>query len=393
MRTLIRLCLLLIAAFICSIIFSIPQHAFAQANCTICITEFRTRGPGTLVTPPTAGSADDEFVEIYNNTDSDINIGGYKLRATNNTGTGNTTPRSTVPANTMLPARTHYLFTSSFTSTNGTYSLGAVAASDRTYGTGIADDGSIAFTDAADVPFDQVGMNNAATSYKEGTILASIAGASAAGATNQFSYVRKINTATNHPQDTGDNATDFVLVVADTAANLTSKYGSQKMVLGAPGPENLASPIESDAKFTGVLYDNTVTASQPPNRCYDQFAGGGSVGSLFIRRNVTNNSAPTNQLRLRVVDITTATNPATTGKAILKPMTSTGNGSTNCPIPNGFPIPQATSLDAPSVTDNGGLNSTLSTTPITVSTTQPLEYRLAADRTGTFTFLFIYEAK
>src|SRR5215210_1146385 len=98
MRTLIRLCLLLIAAFICSIIISTPQSAFAQANCTVCISEFRTRGPGDLSN--TAGSTNDEFVELYNNTDADIVITGYKLKTADNAG-GAAATRATVGTATL----------------------------------------------------------------------------------------------------------------------------------------------------------------------------------------------------------------------------------------------------------------------------------------------------
>jgi hypothetical protein len=396
MRTLIRPCLMIIAAFICSVIFSAPQSVFAQANCTVCISEFRTRGPA---------GATDEFVELYNNTDNNIVITNWKITKTTSGATGGTTSTVKTITTATIPIRGHFLV-ANISATNGAYSLNAVASPDQTYSnaTGIPDNNGIAIRDAADNPIDQVGFNTNANS-REGTGLPEMANGSP-GASNEYSYVRKINTTTNRPQDTGDNATDFVLVVADTAANVLpttfaipndgnglQKYGAQTIMLGAPGPENLASPIESDAKFTGVLYDNTKTASQSPNRCYDSAAGGGTVGSLFIRRNVTNNSAPTNQLRVRVVDITTASNPApVTGKAIIKPMTSTGTGSTGCPIPGGATL-QTTTLDAPSVAANGGLNSTLSTTPIPASTNVNIEYRLAADRTGTFTYLFIYEAK
>jgi hypothetical protein len=395
MRTLIRLCLLIIAAFICSIIFSAPQSAFAQANCTVCISEFRVNGP--------AGGSD-EFIELYNRSANSVDISGWKVNGSNNAGSAGL--RATINANVTLQPRQHYLLTNN--SASG-YSLGAVATGDQNYTAGTTPDGGLALLDTGNVIQDQVGLS-LGSAYKEGTNLANMNDGSttAPGASNQFSYVRRIDLSTNKPQDTGDNFADFVLVVADTAQKILpagfvipnggtglGRYGTTRpVVLGAPGPENMSSPLESDANFTGVLYDNTKTAAQSPNRCYDSAAGGGTVGSLFIRRNVTNNSAPANQLRLRVVDITTASsNPSpVTGKAIIKPMTTNGAGSVNCPIPGGGSI-QGTTLDAPSLADNGGLNSTLSTTPIPVGTSVNIEYRLAADRTGTFTYLFIYEAK
>lgn len=393
MCALIRLRLLIIAAFICSMFCSTPQSAFAQANCTICISEFRVNGPA---------GGNDEFIELYNRSANPVDISGWKVNGSNNAGATGT--RATIPSSITLQPGQHYLLTNN---SGSGYSLGALATGDQNYTAGTTSDGGLALLDTGNVIQDQVGLSPG-SAYKEGTNLADMNNGSttAPGASNQFSYVRRIDLTTDKPQDTGDNLTDFVLVVADTAqkvlpttfaipndGNGLQRYGTRPIVSGAPGPENMTSPLERMANFTGVLYDNTKTAAQTPNRCYDSAAGGGTVGSLFIRRNVTNNSAPTNQLRLRVVEITAASNPApATGKAIIKPMTSTGTGSANCPIPGGATL-QATTLDAPSVAANGGLNSTLTTTPIPVGNNVNIEYRLAADRTGTFTYLFIYEAK
>lgn len=390
MRTLIRLCLLIVAAFICSIIFSTPQRAFAQANCTVCISEFRTRGPGDLSN--TAGSTNDEFIEIYNNTDAPIVITGYKLRTADSAGNPAAT-RATIGTVT-LPARGHYLFGNTNSSAGGNYasSLGAVAVADQGYGTGINDANGIAITDPSDVVLDAVGMS-AGTILKEGTSLPPQS-AGTAGASQQFSYVRKVDLVTNHPIDTGNNATDFVQVVADTVANLTTKYTGQTLTLGAPGPENMTSALESTSKFTTALYDITKTAAQAPNRCYDPAATGGTVGALYIRRNITNNTAPTTQLLFRVVDITTATFPAPApALAIIKPMTVDPLTDVTACTRLILPIQGTTLPSPPNVAANGGLNSALSTTPIAATSNANVEYKLAADKTGTFRFLLIYEAK
>jgi hypothetical protein len=60
----------------------------------ILISELRFRGPA---------GGNDEFVEIYNNTDAPIDISGYTLHGSNNAGTNST--RATVPLNTILAAR------------------------------------------------------------------------------------------------------------------------------------------------------------------------------------------------------------------------------------------------------------------------------------------------
>ena len=119
----------------------------------VVISEFRTRG--------TAG-ASDEFVEIYNNSNSPIDISGWKIRGSSSGGT--ITNKLTINANTTLPGRRHFLATNS-----GAYT-GSVAG-DQTYTSGIADDGGIAVTLPDNSIVDQVGMS-AGSAFKEGTNLA-----------------------------------------------------------------------------------------------------------------------------------------------------------------------------------------------------------------------------
>jgi hypothetical protein len=157
----------------------------------VVISEFRTRGPN---------QGNDEFVEIYNNTDAPIDIGGWQLRGSSNTAPTNPTPRASVPAGVLLPARAHFLFVNT-----GAYS-GAVPGNVG-YTTGIADNGGIALTTAAGTIVDQVGVTTTGTAYREGNPLA------VQLTTNvDRSYARKPAPAAGSLQDTDDNATDFVLV-------------------------------------------------------------------------------------------------------------------------------------------------------------------------------------
>ena len=64
----------------------------------IVISEFRTRGPA---------GANDEFVELYNNSDSPIDLSGWKIRGSNNAGVMST--RLTINVGTIIPARHHFL--------------------------------------------------------------------------------------------------------------------------------------------------------------------------------------------------------------------------------------------------------------------------------------------
>jgi len=162
------------------------------ASAAIVISEFRTRGPG---------GGNDEFIEIWNNGASPVNIGGYTLRGSNNAGVNSV--RATVPAATILNPGCYYLFTNS--AATGGYS--GAAPGNTTFATGITDDGGIAIADAAAVILDQAGMS-AGSLYKEGTILAPTP------VNNNQSYERKPGGASGNSLDTNNNATDFTFNAA-----------------------------------------------------------------------------------------------------------------------------------------------------------------------------------
>src|SRR4029450_9872014 len=104
------------------------------------------------------------------------------------------------------------------------------------------------------------------------------------------------------PKDTNNNAADFIFV--DT--NGTSAGAGQR--LGAPGPENLSSPIQRTASFAVPLLDPCVSSTASPNRVRDftsDPANNSTFGTLDIRRTVTNNTGGNvTRLRFRVIDIT-----------------------------------------------------------------------------------------
>jgi hypothetical protein len=184
---------------------------------TVVIGEFRTRGPNGL---------SDEFVELYNLSANQVDISGWKLKGSSNT--GYIMVRATVPANTILQPYQHYLFAVSG------YSGGTTP--DQTYSTGITDDGGIAITTASDIIVDQVGMSNG-SAYKEGTILTPMS------VDQNQSYARKPDTLSSYGghkngTDTDDNASDFI-------------FNS-----GSSSPENMSSPT--------VITLRTLTAKTAP---------------------------------------------------------------------------------------------------------------------------------
>src|SRR5690242_15829173 len=189
----------LFAAFISAYSIYFPSSVKATSS-TILISEFRTRGPS---------GGNDEFVELYNATNAPIDIGGWKINASNASGTTGT--RVTINAGTSIPAHGHFLATNNAA---GGYS-GSVAGN-QTYATGITDDGGIAILNTANVIIDQAGMS-AGSAYKEGTVL------SPQLTTNvNRSWERKPGDGSGSTTDTDNNSADFQLITPSDPQNLAS---------------------------------------------------------------------------------------------------------------------------------------------------------------------------
>ena len=196
----------------------------------LVISEFRTRG---------LNGASDEFVEIYNNTGAPIDLGGYRLQASNASGTLST--RATVPAGRSIPARGHYLFTNP-TASGWPYS-GSVTG-DQTFTTGITDDGGIALMVPAPgtTLVDQVGMSSG-SAYKEGATLAPLT----TTAVNR-SYERRLGGSLGSQVDTNVNSADFQLLQPSLPQNTAS----------APTPASVSCPAIT---VTGSLPAGAVSAA------------------------------------------------------------------------------------------------------------------------------------
>lgn len=205
----------------------------AGAAATVVISEIRFRGP--------AGGNDD-FVEIYNNSDSPADISGWKLMGSSNTAP--TGSRATVPANVVLPGRAHYLFVN--VTAPGGYS-GAVPGN-ASYTTGIGDNGGVALTRADNSIVDQVGVATINTGYREGTAI-----------TTQLTtnvdrgYERKPGGLSVTLQDTDDNASDF---------QLTAPSNPQDIVLTAsPASVNFGSVAPGDSRTIAVSIKNALASA------------------------------------------------------------------------------------------------------------------------------------
>lgn len=304
----------------------------------ILISEFRTSGPA---------GPNDEFIELYNNTDAPIDIRDYGLVSTIETGPTIVVDFGTVQgAAGILPARAHLLYTN----LDG-YSLSAYAGADfavrwadifsNNHGFALRRSGSGAQVDA-------VGFASDDASFREGAGLPVINAFPTP--TPEYSYVRK-QTAMG-AQDTNDNAADFALV-STTGEN----FAGVQSILGAPGPENYSSPILHNDIATSLI-DPSSPRLTPPNFVR---VGSGNSGTLAIRRHFTNNTgAPITRLRFRVTDITTLGSPLTVAppQADLRLVNSSDESVTT-----GLGIPitvKGTTLEQPPTqTNGGGLNSSM----------------------------------
>ena len=382
---------------------------------TILISELRTAGDAGA---PMTG-AGNEFVELYNNTDAPVDISGYGLFKMGAVCADPPVLIGTVPAATTIPARGHFLFVGS------EYGLSSYATGDATLTTGIETDGNVALfntTNPANLStltrLDAVGfganVNGTCDLLREGSPLPAVG---AAGLTTEHSFFRKLCdfnggcTTPGTPKDTNDNTSDFML--ADTAG---TNFGPGQQHLGAPGPENLGSPLRKDPSINIVVLDASVAPSSAPNRVRDLTAdtpNASQFGTLSVRRRVVNNTAnPVTRLRFRIVELTTLPSPGG-GQADLRARssvavpggvlvndtvtcTSSGFGSAPCTVTvNGTTLEQPPNHTA---AKGAGYNATLAAgtiavgTPLAPGASTNVQFLLGVQTTGTFRFLIIVEA-
>ncbi len=381
---------------------------------SLIISEFRYRGPN---------GANDEFIEIYNDSGSDHTVAaisgtGYGVAASDGT------TRCSIPNGTVIPARGHYLCVNSIGYSLASYPAGngTTATGDATYTTDIPDNVGIALfnnnTGGGNYilanRFDAVGTTTEAnTIYKEGTglptlVTFSIDYAWVRDACGKGGSITTFGPCTiSTPKDTDNNAADFYFV--DT--NGTSAGGGQR--LGAPGPENLASPIQRNSTITVNLLDSTVASSNPPNRVRDFTSdppNNSTFGTLSIRRRWVNNTGGNvTRLRFRIIDVTTF--PAPSGIADMRPRTSAPvvvagiNDTITCAATGAPATPpctatvQGTTLEQPPSQPNGsGFNGSLSAGTVTLGTPLAngasinLQFLLGLQQTGSFKIYVNVEA-
>jgi hypothetical protein len=410
LRTLVRIslasCFFLIAQR-----DSLAQVPPIQAG-QVIISELRFEGPNGFR---------DEFVEIYNNTDQIIVVqavdtsGGWAVVTSNGLFIG---PVCSIPNGTLIPARGHFLCANTDPDFGSGYSLNEYPSGNPTNGAGInALPPQFAPTTPnqmfliADIPsgsgvalfatqngtnqhagtrLDAFGFSGSPVLFKEGNGFPTINLSN-----RENTYYRDLRSS--RPQDTNDNAVDFRLVA--TTSDIRSS------LMGAPGPENLTSPIVNNVTIAINLLDGQVPAAQPPNR-ERRFnpEPNADLGTMLIRRVFTNNSgAPVSRLRWRTVNITTLGTPASecggTPCADVRALTSqseevavTGGALVTV---NGVRLED----DPPLQPNGGGLNASLSAdfinlgTPLAAGASVNITFKLGVMRSGPFRFFVNIEAQ
>ncbi|HJR08349.1 MAG TPA: kelch repeat-containing protein [Pyrinomonadaceae bacterium] len=363
----------------------------------VIISEFRAQG--------TNGTAD-EFVEFYNNTDSDISVG-----ATDNTAgwalvssDAPTTAKFVITNGTRIPARGHYLATGSAFSL-GSYPAGStsVGAGDLPYAADLPLNSGIAlFGGASSGSFtlanrlDAVGPNTLAADslFKEGNGHPPLSA-------NPVNYTLFRNLSSGRPQDTGDNyafasdfedqlpRSDFVYADADGLGNGMGRR------LGFPGPESTRSPVEHNAAVKAMLIDPSQASSAPPNRVRSgQVQANAAFGTLSIQRRFKNATTATiKRLRFRIIGITTY--PSQPNVADLRVLSSTGN-VTNSQGQTAVIVTGLTLESSALQTNGGGFNSTLTVAlpggSLAPGATIDVQFLLGVQQQGAFRFIVNVEA-
>jgi hypothetical protein len=322
-------------------------------NGSVLIDEYRLRGPSGAL---------DEYVDLYNNTDAPIVTQPGWTLFEDVPGVIGYAAICAIPTGTMIPARGHLLLANSLGYSISGYPSGAgIAVPDLTWSADVPDGAGLLLCrrpyPSAKFTLDAVGYTNDDALFREG------AGMPTGGAertTNlQYAFTRRL--INGMPQDTNDNASDFVSV--ETAGTAGMALGAR---LGAPGPRNLESPIASKGAFVSVtqLFDPQADYNEAPNA---ERAGAvvpnGSLGTYEVRRAVTNNSgSPITRLRFRIAALSTL--PPLTAQADLRALSSTTGTVTRSD--GSSATVQGTTLEEPPLqAKGGGVNATLSVPSVT----------------------------
>jgi hypothetical protein len=353
---------------------NISTEVPATTASQLIISEFRLSGPT---------GADDEFIEVYNTTGARLTVQSSDGSSGLGIAPSDGLTRCVILNGTVIPAEGHYLCAHTSNSLPVT--------PDNTYGAGISENAGLAiFNNAAGGSSyslaNRIDAAGAATEadpiYKEGSGYPAIEGSGL-----NYSFYRDLR-PNGLPKDTNDNSADF-LFVETGAANAGA---GQR--LGAPGSENLSSPIQQNANILATLVAPCFGASASPNRVRDftpDQENNSTFGTLSIRRQITNNTPnDITQLRFRIIDVTTF--PAPGGAADLRARTSSDSTEVDRCNLGGLIDLAGLTLDGQTPM-GGGFNSTLVLpAPLAPNSSINVNFLLGIQQTGHFRFFVNIEA-
>lgn len=365
-----------------------PATAAPSRTGNLIISEFRLRGPQGVR---------DEFVELYNPGATPVivnttdNSDGWSLAYSSNGTT--VTGVAVIPNGTVIPVRGHFLIANNPDGAVGptaVYSLNTYpsvpnvrgATSDTGYSIDLADNGGVAIFKTATIAnftavnrMDSVGFAAVTAGlFKEG---AGIPNITAATPTGQISFVR--NLSSGQPQDTDMNQNDFIFVNTNA---VTESLGSTP-TLGAPGTQNLDSPIQRNAQLPVNLIDSTVAADAAPNQVQDATpVTNGANGTVSIRRNVVNNTGElVTRLRFRITTLPTFPNLTPDVRLLSSPQL-TGVQSNDPAVCGSNPVPCSLTVESvvletpPAQPNGGGINSSGSAAVVTFANPIPVNGKI-----------------
>jgi lamin tail-like protein len=228
-------------------IVSVPVRAAPQMQTAtnVVISEFRFRG---------SAGAGDEFIELYNPTNLAVNLNGWQIRGSNNSGGSGT--RYTFSSNVILQPGQHYLISQT--------GYDDAVTADAVYLSGITDDGGFALFKPDNSIADQVGLS-AGSLYKEGTTLVNLTG------DIDQSYERKLGGTSDSCVDTDDNSADFQLLNPSSPQNSLSPLSLCGVI--PPMPTFTSAP--ATATSTSPASTGSIVISEfrtrGPNGTNDEF--------------------------------------------------------------------------------------------------------------------------
>lgn len=157
------------------------------AEAQVVISQFRVRG---------TGGANDEFIELHNPTTAAVDISGWRVMGSNDS--GGTSVRLTVASGKSIPAGGFFLVTNSLAYSGTVTADASYSASNL----GINDKGGIALLKATGTTaVDAIGLSSG-SAYKEGTPITH-------HTTDTNKSYRRKQTTCGWVTDTGNNSSDF----------------------------------------------------------------------------------------------------------------------------------------------------------------------------------------